>query len=71
MLIEKQARETLTAVELDPGDEILFTLASGQTRRIRLERASAKIIDTTLTEPKVEQPGGVTNYRFFCTLTIV
>jgi hypothetical protein len=70
MIIEKRARETLTAVELDPGDELHFTLASGQCRKIRLEKTYAKIIHTTLQEPKVEEPASITNFRFFCTLTI-
>jgi len=70
MIIEKQARDTLTAVELDIGDELRFTLASGQTRSIVVQKANAKVIHTTLDEPKVSVEGGVTNYRFFTTLTI-
>lgn len=36
MLIERTAGDTLTAVEMDHGDELRFTLASGQVRTIKL-----------------------------------
>ena len=54
MTIEKQARTTLTAVEMDQDDELRFTLACGATRRIRLLGASAAIYESnlsTLPEP--------------------
>jgi hypothetical protein len=70
MVLERRARDTFTAVEMDLGDELHFTLANGQTRRIVLERTSAHVTHTTLKEPKVEQSGAVTNYRFNATLNI-
>jgi hypothetical protein len=70
MILERIARETLTAVELDHGDVLLFTLASGQTRRIEVKRTAAWVYHSTLKEPKKEQSGAVTNYRFNCTLLI-
>lgn len=70
MIIEKQARDTLTAFELDIDDELHFTLKSGQTRRIQLVHCYAKVESTTLKEPGKPEPGGMTRYRFHCTLLI-
>ncbi len=70
MLIEKTARQTLTAVEVDVDDEIRFTLASGEVRSIKIVRASAKVVNTTLETLKVEVGGAVTNYRFWVDLEI-
>ena len=58
MIIEKTARETLTAVELDVGDELHFTLADGQTRKILIHRTQAYVYETNLDDPKVGNPGG-------------
>jgi len=69
-VIEKTARDTLTAVELDVSDELRFTLANGETRSVVLQGAGAGIYHTTLDEVGKEQPGAVTNYRFSCRLTI-
>jgi hypothetical protein len=70
MVIEKRARETLTAVELDVGDALRFTLASGEVRSIVVTHASANVTETTVDEPRVEKAGAVTNYRFSCKLAI-
>ncbi len=70
MIIEKTARETLTAVEMDCGDELRFTLADGRTRSIVLRHTEAVVFHTTCEAPRVEQRGAVTNYRFRCTLEI-
>jgi len=70
MIIEKTARPTLAAVELDAGDELHFTLADGATRRIRLEGTSAGIFETNLEETGKGRPGGFTHYRMFFRLTI-
>lgn len=48
MIVEKTARTTLTAVELDIGDELHFTLASGVVRRIKINHASAGIYSSNL-----------------------
>ncbi len=48
MVIEKTARSTLTAIELDVNDELLFTLASGQTRRIVVKHTRAGVISSNL-----------------------
>lgn len=70
MTHHRTARSTLCAVEMDVGDELLFTLANGQTRRIVVKRVSAGVFHSTLTTPKVEERGAVTNYRFTCVLEI-
>ena len=67
MIIERTARPTLTPLEMDVDDELHFTLASGQVRRIKLIQIGAGITDTTLDGsklPLVETSGAVTNYRF-------
>jgi hypothetical protein len=51
MTIEKTARATLTAVELDHGDELRFTLADGTTRQIRLVSTRATIDSTSRPYP--------------------
>lgn len=51
MTLEQQARPTLTAVELDHGDELAFTLHTGETRRIRLVSTRATIDSTSRPYP--------------------
>lgn len=54
MIVEKTARPTLTAVELDHGDELHFRLADGTLRRIKVVRSSAGVHESnlaTLAEP--------------------
>lgn len=58
--IERKAKDTLTAVELDPGDELHFQLADGKVRVIRLLETSAHVFETNLPEPKAGFPEGVT-----------
>lgn len=70
MLIEKTARSTLTAFELDPGDELRFTMRDGSTRLIKLIKTWANIHETNLKEPKKGHPRGHTVCRMHCTLEI-
>ena len=70
MIIERTAKDTLTAVEMDIGDELRFTLADGQTRSIILQHTSARVVETTVDEPRVEKAGAVTNYEFNAIFTI-
>ncbi|MEX0774525.1 MAG: hypothetical protein WD042_02300 [Phycisphaeraceae bacterium] len=70
MIIEKHARPTLTAAELDTGDQLHFTLASGVTRRIKLVEANASVYRSNLdTLPK---PGPLASVvlRMSCRLEI-
>lgn len=56
---ERAARETLTVVEMNHGDELRFKLRSGRERTFVLERTSARII---------ERPRGGIVYSFDCHL---
>jgi hypothetical protein len=64
------AADTLTALELDAGQEIAFVLADGTRRRIRVDRPWAKLLFTTLDRPRTEQRGARTFYQFGCTLSV-
>ena len=70
MLIEKTARETLTAVELDVGDELQFRLADGTVRHLMVEKTSAAVHETTLANPGVPQEGARTVCRMHCRIRI-
>lgn len=74
MIIEKTARDTLTAVEMDVDDELRFILADGTTRSVVLKSTWAGVSETTIDPPDQrplpEIPGAVTNYRFRCHLQI-
>ena len=61
-VLECAAKDTLTAVELDPGDTFRFKLRSGQVRSLVLDDASAAIVERVA-------PGGVV-YRFACRVHI-
>lgn len=70
MRIEKTAKETLTAVEMDVGDELVFRLTDGTERRVILEKASAAVDSTTLAELKKSQKGARTVCRCHCQVRI-
>jgi hypothetical protein len=70
VVIEKRARDTLTAVEMNVGDELRFTLADGTTRSIVLKSTWAHVLNTTTETLKQPKRGAVTNYAFSCVLTI-
>jgi hypothetical protein len=67
---QRQALDTLTAVELDKGEMLDFVLRNGGTRRLTLRATGAEVTNTTLPELGVEVKGGVTNYRFWCELEV-
>ena len=68
--IRKRAREVLSAVEMDEGDVLEFTLASGRVVSLELLETDAQLIRTTLKETKVPEPGGRTDLRFSCRMAI-
>ena len=70
VVIERRARPTLTALELDAGDTLRFTLADGPVRTLRFLDPWARIVRTTLPLPLVETKGAVTVYAFGCTLEV-
>lgn len=43
--IQRAAKDTLTPVELDWGDELLFKLRTGEVRKLKLARTEARIIE--------------------------
>ena len=68
--MRRRAKDTLTAIELDPGEFEEFELVSGAIVRIELVSTSARILRTTLKQLKVEEDGARTGYRFDCVLKI-
>lgn len=56
MIIQKQARATLTPIELDIADELHFTLANGQTRHLKVLRTGAHIYRTNKDQPGRKGP---------------
>jgi len=66
MVLQRKANDTLTAVELDCGDTLQFTLRNGQTRTLTLEETSAKVLATNLKQLKKARGGGGTLYQFAC-----
>lgn len=68
MKIERQAKPTLTAIEMDIDDELVFTLQDGQTRRIVVRNASAKPSEKGPTPEG--GPEGVIRYRIKADLEI-
>ncbi len=67
---QKAAKDTLTAVELDHGDRLEFTLTSGDAVAIELHETEAEVTSTNIKELKVEEPGGRTDFRFHCTISV-
>jgi hypothetical protein len=68
--MKRKAKDTLSAVELDRGETVEFELASAEVVEIQLVSASARVLRTTLKEPKVEQEGARTDYCFSCLLNV-
>ncbi len=70
MKLEKTARDTLTAVEMDIGDQLVFRLSDGTSHTIVLENTWARVQETTLKELKKPQEGARTVCRCKCQLRI-
>jgi len=69
-VLELHAKDTLTAIELDPGDTLKFTLRNGQTRTLVLDDTKAEIILTNVPKLKKGFGGGGTVYGFTATVRI-
>ena len=65
-----EAKDTITPVELDLGEELCFRLRSGEVRRLVLESTSAEVLLTNLEDTKKEKRGGGTLYRFACRVVV-
>ncbi len=64
MVLQRDAKDTLTAVEMNCGDTLRFALRNGQTRSLTLEATAAKVLVTNLKELKKARGGGGTLYHF-------
>lgn len=69
MMHEEHAKATLTAVELDIGDELTFVLKDGVTRSIRVHSAKA-IVERRGMVWDESSDNGVLRYRISCVLDI-
>lgn len=70
MIIYREAKDTITPVELDIGDTLKFRLRNGQVRTLTLENTSARIILTNKLDVKDESYPGGTIYSFSCDVKI-
>jgi len=70
MTKRKQAKDTITAVELNKGETLEFRLLNGDVRRVALLDTGAEVTETTIETAGREEPGGRTNYRFWCWLAV-
>lgn len=68
--LHRKAKDTLTAVEMNHGDVLLFELANGDTRRLELMDTDARILLTNLEIIKEGRHGGGTVYEFSCKVNI-
>src|SRR5688500_12174680 len=69
-VLERRATDTLTAVEMNAGDTLRFTLASGAVRAMAVEGVDARVLLTNLTEPKKAFGGGGTVYVVSCRIRV-
>jgi len=70
MILERHAKPTLTAVELDRGDTLRFTRMDGRTVALTLRGTGARVLRTTLPVPKLQHPGALTELRFHADVEI-
>ena len=69
-MLELEAKDTLTPVELDRGEGFTFRLRNGEVRSVLLEDTSARVLLTSLKDTRVEEPGGGTIYHFTCRVRV-
>lgn len=67
---ELVAKETLTAVEMDVGETIRFTLRDGSVRTFRLEDTRARVLYSNLEPPRQPYIGGYLIYEFAADVVI-
>jgi hypothetical protein len=68
--MKRKAKDTLTAVEMNRGEIEEFELVSGDVVRIELVSTQARVLRTTLKQPKVEEDNARTIYAFNCVLRV-
>ncbi len=69
-IIFREAKNTLTPIEMNIGDTVEFKLRNGQMRTLVLEATDAEVTITNLSVLLQEQPGGATMYHFSCKISI-
>lgn len=68
--IIREAKNTITPVEMNKGDILKFKLRNGQIRTMILEETDANVLITNLNKLTSDQPGGGTLYHFTCKVSI-
>jgi hypothetical protein len=68
--MKRQAKDTLTAIEMNRGEVEEFGLLSGDVVRIELISTSARILRSSLKQLKIEENAARTDYSFNCVLRI-
>jgi PKD repeat protein len=66
MSIRRTAKDTITAIDMNVGDTLYFTLRSGDVRVFTLLGTHARLIYTNLDRVKDGRPGGATILHFSC-----
>ncbi len=69
-VIYREAKNTLTPIEMNIGDTLKFKLKNGEVRSMILEETAADVVITNLNQLKTDQPGGGTLYRFTSNISI-
>ncbi len=69
-ILERSARPTLTAVEMDHGQTLKFRLRTGAVVPIRLLDTGAEILETNRPLPLTEDTNGRTTLRFWADLNV-
>jgi hypothetical protein len=65
MILRREAKQTLSAVEMHIRDTLEFKRLDGCIVSIQVVDTKAEIVRTTLKEPGIEEPGAITVYRFW------
>lgn len=63
-MLELEAKDTLTPVELNHGEGFTFKLRNGGVRQFVLEETSAAVLLSSCADTRVEEPDGGTIYHF-------
>jgi len=69
-IIVREAKSTITPVEMNTGDILEFKLRNGEVRTIKLETTNASVLMTNHNKLLSPQKGGGTLYHFTCKLSI-
>jgi hypothetical protein len=70
MLVRREAKATLTALEMIHGDSLEFRRLDGTVVVIELLDSGAEIVETSLKQPGVPERGATTIYRFWADFKI-